>query len=304
MAVSGSFTTSHITRRQFAKAAFAGVAGLALYSGEIERHFIQVSRSDVHLPGLHAAFDGMRIAQLSDIHLDMYTEPFFLRHAVNRVNQINPDMVLLTGDFVTGMKGMYRYPKVLRFVHGTAWQCANILKELVCPLRYAILGNHDVHVGAALVTQALTDNGITVLRNAHVPIERGAGRLWLAGVDDPLESTPDPELAIPASIRGVPGEPVVLMCHAPDYADDLLTYPSGRAVSLMLSGHTHGGQVRLPFLGAMELPPLGQKYVEGWFRLQNLQLHVNRGLGTVGVPFRFLCPPEISLLTLRAASSV
>lgn len=300
MAGSGSFTTSHITRRQFAKAALAGVAGLALYSGEIERHFIEVTRNDVHLSGLHAAFDGMRIAQLSDIHLDVYTEPFFLRHAVDRINQLNPDMVFLTGDFVTGAKGMHRSRRLLEFVHGTAWQCANILKELVCPHRYAILGNHDVHVGAALVTEALTDNGITVLRNASMPIERGGGRLWLAGVDDPLESTPDPEQAIPASIRGIPHEPIVLMCHAPDYADDLLTYPSGRAVSLMLSGHTHGGQVRVPFVGALALPPLGKKYVEGWFRLQNLQLHVNRGLGTVGLPFRFDCPPEISLLTLRA----
>jgi predicted MPP superfamily phosphohydrolase len=93
----------------------------------------------------------------------------------------------------------------------------------------------------------------------------------------------------------------VLLCHAPDYVDDLLTSPAGRALSLVLAGHTHGGQIRVPLIGPLALPPLGHKYVEGWFRFGSLQLYVNRGLGTVGVPIRFNCPPEIALLTLRAA---
>lgn len=301
MAVLVSISSSKITRRQFAKAALAGAAGLALYAGEVERHFLEVSHSDVYLPGLHGAFDGMRIAQLSDIHLDVYTEPFFLHHAVDRINQLNPDAVLLTGDFVTGIKGSHRLPALGRFTDATAWQCAGILKKLQCPLRYAVLGNHDVHVGAEAVVEALTDNGITLLRNAYSPIERGGGRFWLVGLDDPLEGNPDPDLAIPASVRNIPHEPVVLMCHGPDYVDDLLTFPGGQSVSLMLSGHTHGGQIRLPFIGPLALPTLGKKYVEGWFRFGKLQLHVNRGLGTVGVPFRFDCPPEISLLTLHAS---
>jgi hypothetical protein len=112
---------------------------------------------------------------------------------------------------------------------------------------------------------------------------------------------PIPELAIPESIRNVPHEPIVLLCHAPDYVDDLLPTPAGRALSLMLSGHTHGGQIRIPLIGATSLPPLGHKYVEGWFRFGNLQLYVNRGLGTVGLPVRFNCPPEITLFTLRSA---
>jgi predicted MPP superfamily phosphohydrolase len=303
MAVSVSSPASQITRRQFAKAALAGVAGLALYAGEIERHFLEVTRTDVSIPGLHAAFDGMRIAQVSDIHLDIYTEPFFLHHAVDRINQLNPDAVLLTGDFVTGLKGMHRFPKLVRFARASAWQCAGILKKIQCPLRYAVLGNHDVSVGAPGMIEALTDNGITVLRNAYTPIERGGGRFWLAGVDDVLEGHAQPDIAIPETIRNISGEPVVLMCHEPDFADELLKHPSGQAVAVMLSGHTHGGQVRLPLVGALIVPPLGKKYIEGWFRLQNMQLHVNRGLGTIGVPFRFDCPPEISLLTLRAAPS-
>lgn len=304
MAFSGPSTGSKLTRRQFAKAALIGSAGLALYAGEVERHWIEVTQADVRIPGLHAAFDGMRIAQLSDIHLDLYTEPFFLRHAVQRINRLKPDAVFLTGDFVTGMKGMHRFRKLGRLMDGVAYHCAGILRELECPLRYAILGNHDVNVGAAVVTAALKENGIPVLRNSSLPIERAGSRFWLAGLDDPIEGNPDPDLAIPEAIRNVPSEPVILMCHAPDYADDLLTYPAGRAVSLMLSGHTHGGQVRMPFVGALPnfLPVLGRKYIQGWFRLQNLQLHVNRGLGTVGVPFRFDCPPEISLLTLRAGA--
>jgi predicted MPP superfamily phosphohydrolase len=89
------------------------------------------------------------------------------------------------------------------------------------------------------------------------------------------------------------------MCHAPDYVDFLLKQPAGGTVALMLSGHTHGGQVRLPFMGATQLPEMGRKYVEGWFRIGALQLYVNRGIGTIGVPFRFNCPPEITLFTLR-----
>jgi len=268
-------------------------AGLAIYSGEIERHWIEVTRRDIHLRGLPAVFDGLRFAQLSDIHMDEFTEPFFLRQAVARINRMKPDAVFITGDFVTSELA----PR--NFAIGAAWQCANILSELECRPLYAALGNHDVVIGSKEVTAALTANGITVLNNAYMPIERYGGRIWLAGLDDPVMGHPDPELAIPASIRNVPNEPIMLMCHAPDYADDLLAHPAGKAIGLMLSGHTHGGQIRLPLLGALELPPLGKKYVEGWFRLKCLQLYVNRGIGTVGLPFRLDCPPEITLITLR-----
>ncbi len=302
MASSAPSNGTKLSRRRFVKAALIGSAGLAFYSGELERHWIEISQTEVRIPGLRPAFDGMRIVQLSDIHLDLYTEPLFLSHAVHRINQLKPDAVFLTGDFVTGIKGLHRYRAVRNLVHNAAHRCASILGGLDCPQRYAVLGNHDVHVGAEVVIEALTENAITLLRNACLPIERSGARFWLAGLDDAVEGRPDPDRAIPAAIRNQPSEPVILMCHAPDYADHLLTMPAGRAVSLMLSGHTHGGQVRLPFIGTLQqtLPELGKKYIQGWFRLQNLQLHVNRGLGTVGIPFRFDCPPEISLITLRA----
>jgi predicted MPP superfamily phosphohydrolase len=286
-----------VTRRRFFKAGLFGAAALALYSSEIERHWTEVTRLDIALPGLPQSFDGMRIAQLSDIHLDNLTEPIYLRHVVGKVNQMQPDAVFLTGDYVSD--GLTSYA----FARKAASQCASILSELECRSVYAVLGNHDIGVGEKEVTAALRDHGITVLRNSSVPIERSGGRFWLAGIDDPVWGHPYPELAIPPAIRNVPDEPVVLLCHAPDYADQLLKDPIGRSISLMLSGHTHGGQVRLPVLGALELPELGKKYVEGLFRLGNTQLYVNRGIGTIGLPFRFNCPPEITLFTLRTGQA-
>jgi len=298
MAFFDSFSRQPLSRRGLLKAGILGAAGLAIYSGEIERHWIEITQAEVRLRGLPAAFDGVRIVQLSDIHMEEFTEPFFLRDAVEKINRMKPDAVLLTGDFVSDM------PRSKHFAAGAAWQCANILRELHCAQLYAVLGNHDVVVGEQKVTEALTAHGIPVLRNSYLPIERfgerTGGRIWLAGLDDPYEGRPDPELAIPTSIRNQASEPIILMCHAPDYADHLLTTPAGRAVDLMLSGHTHGGQVRMPLLGPLTLPHLGRKYVEGWFRFGKMQLYVNRGLGTVGVPFRFACPPEITQFTLRS----
>lgn len=285
-----------MTRRRFLNAAASLAVGGVLYSSEIERHWIEVSRRDVFIPGLPAAFDGLRIAQLSDIHFDEFTEPIFLREAVNRINRLNPGMVFLTGDFVT------RSPISQRIFKDAAWHCSAILDQLQCRQRYACLGNHDLLVGTKEVGAALRAHGITLVNNSYLPVEREGGRFWLAGLEDPLEGHPDPEAAIPPSIRNLPAEPVILMCHGPDYADDLLARPEGHAVSLMLSGHTHGGQIRIPFIGPVALPRFGQKYISGWFQLGKMQLHVNRGLGTVGLPLRLNCPPEISILTLRAPS--
>ena len=286
-------SASMMSRRRFLGTTFFGCAGLALYSGEIERHWIETTDREIQLKSLPSALDGLRIVQLSDIHLGEFTEPFLLRQAIEQINRMRPDVVLLTGDFVS-----YEIaPR--KFSEKSAWQCAEMLSELRCPERFAVLGNHDHWLSGTEVTRALSANGIPVLINSYVPIERNGSRLWLAGIDDPVCGQPDPDQAIPPSIRNIEGEPLVLMCHGPDYADELLTHPAGKSIGLMLSGHTHGGQVRLPFVGALDLPPGGRKYVQGLFRLGSMQLYVNRGIGTVGVPFRFQCPPEISSFTLR-----
>ena len=179
------------------------------------------SHRDVPLRGLSADFDGMRIAQLSDIHMDHFTEPFFLRQVIQRINEEKPDAVFLTGDFVfcDGTPDRRR--------HEAAWQCAGILKELACKSTYAILGNHDVAAGAENVSSALRGSGITVLRNSYLPIERGGSRIWLAGLDDPLTGRPDIDVTVPEQIRNVRNEPVVLLCHAPDYAVRVRSHSGG-----------------------------------------------------------------------------
>jgi predicted MPP superfamily phosphohydrolase len=159
------------------------------------------------------------------------------------------------------------------------------------------MGNHDTAVGVVAVTGALAEANIPVLYNRYVPIERQGQRLWLSGVADPASSAPNLHAAVPAH----PDGPVLLMAHAPDYADQVVNHPRGHLVDLMFSGHSHGGQVRLPFYGPVILPEMGHKYVEGLFRFEHLQLYVNRGIGTVGVPFRLNCPPEITVFTLKAS---
>jgi len=294
-AIANASAPQPVSRRRFLATTLCGCAGLAFYSGEIERHWVEITHREIGLPSLPPAFEGMRIVQLSDIHLDEFTEPFLLRHSIEQINRMQPDAVLLTGDFVS-----YEIaPR--KFSVRSAWKCAEMLSELQCSQRYAILGNHDHWLSGTEVAHALKSKGTTVLVNSYVSLERRGSRIWLAGLDDPVCGRPDPDKAIPAAIRGIEGQPLILMCHAPDYADDLLAHPAGKSIRLMLSGHTHGGQVRLPFVGALDLPPGGRKYVEGLFRLGSMQLYVNRGIGTIGVPFRFNCPPEITSITLRCA---
>jgi predicted MPP superfamily phosphohydrolase len=284
-----------ISRRRVLKSLFYGTAGMALYAGEVERHWIDVVHREIRIPGLPHAFDGFTIAQLSDIHLDEYTEPFLLREAIEHINRMQPDMVLLTGDYVSA--------EVLskKMTMGAAWQCSKLLSKITCPQKYAILGNHDIIAGANEITEAVASAGIPVLRNAFLPIYRGGSRIWLAGIDDPVLGKPDPDRTLPVAIRNQANEPIILMCHAPDFVDPLVNHPASKSIALVLSGHTHGGQVRIPLLGALHLPPGGRKYVEGLFDVGGMQLYVNRGIGAVGVPFRFNCRPEITRFRLRAA---
>jgi len=282
---------SRFTRRQFILASGVTAAGMVLYSGEIARHKLEVVHRTINIANLADGFHGFRIAQISDIHLDEYTESFFLDRVVTRINELRPDLVLLTGDFVT--HGALSFLASKHAPH----RCAEILSTLKAPQVFAVLGNHDVAFDAAIVTRALNQFRIPVLSNSFIPIERNNSRIWLCGVKDPGTSSPDPNLAIPEK----PDGPVILMAHAPDYADAIVRHPRGKLVDLMLSGHTHGGQIRLPLLGALILPPLGQKYVEGLFRFGNMQLYVNRGIGTVGLPFRLNCPAEITIHMLQSA---
>ncbi len=281
-----------VTRRNFLRLAAGSVAGMAFYAGEISRHELDIVYRTITIPGLPDAFAGFKMAQLSDFHFEEYTESLFLKGIVRRVNEVAPDLVLLTGDFVSSN------PLPVRFSIGMGHHCAEVLSHLQCPLRYAIMGNHDALVGSAAITDALKQHGIAVLANRAVPLERDGKRIWLAGVKDVLEQRPDLSTTLPAA-RNPRQEPLILMAHEPDFAD----FATGYDIALMLSGHTHGGQIRIPFLPPLLLPEMGRRYVEGLYKLHDgMQLYVNRGIGAVNLPFRFRCPAEITVLTLQPAA--
>lgn len=277
-----------LTRRSFLVGTGALTASLALYSSLVARHEISVLSQHILIDALPSAFVGHRIVQLSDFHLEEFTEPFFLERVVEHVNRLEPDVVLLTGDFIT--RGSLNF----LFERHAATRCAEILATIRCPQKFAVLGNHDVAVSASMVTAALAAQGLPVLHNRYETLTLRGDSLHIAGTADPGTDRPDLVTAVPSAPRG----PVLLMSHAPDYADFVISHPRAPLIDLMLSGHSHGGQVRLPVVGPLVLPPLGRKYVEGLFRFNRMQLYVNRGLGTVGIPIRLNCPPEITLITL------
>ena len=280
-----------MTRRSFLVGASAAGLSLAAYGGLHARHEIEVTHRTLRIRNLPDAFLGFRFVQLSDIHLEEYTEAWFLRRAVDIINQLHPELVLITGDFVS------RGPASDKFAWRAAGVAAEVIEELRAPQRYACLGNHDVGVGADRVIAPLRAHHTPVLVDSYVPIQRGSDYLWLAGSDDAGTRDPDLNLAVPDAPRA----PVILMCHEPDYVDHVIRHPRFPWIDVMLSGHTHGGQVRLPVLGPLILPPMGKKYIEGRFQFAHMELYVNRGLGTVGLPFRLNCPAEITHFTLQRA---
>lgn len=277
-------------RREFLIGAGAvATAALALDVTAIDRHNVVVEQQVLRIRHLPRPFNGLRIAQISDFHHHGYAEDYYLRHVVEKVNALNPDVVAMTGDFITA--------------HGNPfgpWRtampaCAEILGGLKAPVRTCTLGNHDC-IDAPFVMRCLNRCGLTVLYNRHTALELGGEKLWLAGLADAYFDFPDLQKAIP---RAGDGEPVVVLGHEPDFADTVRSYGGA---DVMLAGHSHGGQVRLPGITQAFLPVMGRRYVRGLFHLGDLQLYVNRGIGAVHLPVRFRCPPEIALFTLEAAA--
>lgn len=274
---------------------FLGVSACALAAGALgtslyEPHETTVSQVGVTLKRLPAAFDGMRIAQLSDIHFSAYMTSSHLNAVVELTNAQKPDLVLLTGDFVTATHRRHRNGRAEQ-----AWPCASVLRRIESPMGiFAVLGNHDHYTNADVVSEALSAGSrIQVLRNRAVAFERNGARLWLAGVDDVIACQAKPEDAL----RGVPRqECTVVAVHEPDFADEMRKFP----VDLQISGHSHGGQIRLPGVGALYLPPGARKYPMGHYSFGEFQLYTNRGIGVIDLPMRFLCPPEITVFTLKA----
>jgi hypothetical protein len=251
----------------------------------------RIVRHDFFLPRWPEKLNGFTIAQLSDFHYDPYFSIHPLRAAIGMVNALRPDLIALTGDFVTSP--FYGDPEKAALA---AEPCAGLLRQMNAPGGlWAVLGNHDDATDRRFVTHTLQAANIHVLANQSQAIEHGGARFWLAGVHDVLSGTAD----LQKTLRGIPaGEAVILLAHEPDFADVAARFP----IDLQLSGHSHGGQVRIPFLPPLYLPPLARKYVRGMFHIGELTLYTNAGLGTIGVPVRLNCRPEITLLTLRPAA--
>jgi predicted MPP superfamily phosphohydrolase len=274
-----------MTRRRFiASAALSAAGGLCVYGSVIEPGWLDVVNQELRLPRLPDAFADFTIAQISDLHFGRLVKPGHLEPAINQVRALDADAIVITGDLVS------------RLTNGEP----DMIVQTLSPLRalagvFAVLGNHDYWEGSDVVAAALRRAGVTVLCNEHVPLRRGGQVLYLAGVDDVCCDHCDLE----ATLRGIPtAGAVVALVHEPDYADIAARDPR---VILQLSGHSHGGQVCIPLIGGLHFPRWGRTYPSGLYRVGDLTLYTNRGLGVIGVPIRLACRPEVTLHTLKPA---
>jgi predicted MPP superfamily phosphohydrolase len=253
------------------------------YARLVEPHWPEVTRLAITVPALPHAMDGLTIAHLSDLHHGPYVPIGDVRRAVKLVGSLCPDLVALTGDYISEDSVF-------------ASSCADALANMQARYGvFACLGNHDHWHGAQAVTTALQGVGIRVLLNQAMSIDGSKAGPWIVGVDDIWEGLDDLERAM----AGVPGgSPAILLAHEPDFADSACAWPS---IVLQLSGHSHGGQVRLPVYGALIVPPYAERYPMGYYRVRHMALYTSRGIGLVAPPVRLNCRPEIALITLRTA---
>jgi len=245
----------------------------------------------VMLPNLPAAFEGLRIVQISDLHVGPHTSRRFLTRVAGAARGVVPDIIVFTGDQVDDFARDVE--------HFTA-----AFHNLRAPLGvFAVAGNHDVFAGWDAVRQGLSDEGITVLVNEAVPVERGGERLWLAGTGDPAgrswqrgggaNASPD----IDRTLRHIPpGEPTIALAHNPALWTDL----AQRGVDLTLSGHTHYGQLAIPDWG-WNVASLFLDLSMGVHRQNASLLYISPGTNYWGIPFRIGTPPEVTVLVLKRA---
>lgn len=244
---------------------------------------ISVETVPVSFCCLHPALEGFKIVQLSDLHYLPHTPLSLIRLAVEQAQQLQPDLIVLTGDYVTHEAE-------------TIFGLTDLLGSLDARYGvYAILGNHDTRSGKQVISSAIEKTGITVLQNENITFSVGQAQLTLAGVEDCIWGKPD----LGAALNRQPSDALtVLLAHEPDMID---VFSKKGRFDLQLSGHTHGGQVRLPWFGTPVLPKLGEKYVHGLHRVNDSWLYTNRGIGMVGMPVRFGCPPEVTEVVLCRA---
>jgi uncharacterized protein len=277
-----------MTRRDFLKiarntalgSALAGGLTTAGYAALFEPNRLKINQTRVQINRLPTGLDGLRIVLMSDFHLYPFTSANLIREAIHQAGTLNPDLVLLAGDFV--------YSEA---------EAADELSPMLAQLNpklglFAVLGNHDHVKGPAIVRHALERSGIKVLTNRGVTLSVGSSSFYLAGVESMAVGVPNVRAAF-AAYRN--DGPTLVLAHEPDTID---YYSRKVPIDLQLSGHSHGGQIRLPFVGPVILPMWGRRYPRGLYRVRDSQLFTSQGIGMVDLPVRVNCPPEIAEITL------
>jgi len=259
---------------------------LALLMGILGRDQFRVEDFEItalplEIPGLDSAFEGYRIVQITDLHLGHWLSPERLDGVVQLVNQQKPDIVVMTGDYVSYV------------LSGIAERMITAFSELrpqVATL--AVLGNHDHWMGAKNIRAVLESSGVIELANDVYTIQKGSATLHFAGIDDVTVGAHN----LDTVLEKLPIEgPAILLAHEPDYAD--VSAKTGR-FALQLSGHSHGGQIVLPKIGALLRGPGFFKYPNGLYQVGEMLQYTNRGIGTHVFRIRYKCPPEITVITL------
>ena len=287
-----------------------GISGITLTnSGSlIEPQWVEITQHEISIANLPPAFEGFSIVQLTDLHHSSIVTLDYLQACFQQVVDLQPDLVVMTGDYITYQE---------EYAQPVAQAIGETIIEAGIPT-YAVLGNHDHWnsdwnddwnndsdadvfplrnrwKGDGLeVTNAFTAEGIKVLVNESTPLQRGSDRLWLVGCGDFLAGDFDLECALEA--LPPTEEPRFLLMHNPQPIESIAHH----GFDLVLSGHTHGGQISLPFVP----PKVGRKYLAGLFYVGASRLYVCRGLGVTGVPIRFMTTPEIACFRLARSSGV
>ena len=270
---------NQINRRKFLLRGAATLLAGSSYA-YFESGWARIRQQAVSVPNLPDAFKGKTVALLTDIHHGRFISLNYIERIVGITNGLKPDAILLAGDYV------HRHHKYIE-------PCFDVLGNLRAPLGvFGVMGNHDHWEGLKASKIAMKKNGIEELTNSGVWIEESGQRLRIAGVDDLWEG----KQQLPSALKDTQqDESVILLCHNPDYVEQITDH----RVGLVLSGHTHGGQIVVPLYGAPRVPSrYGQKYLHGLVKTEYTKVFVSRGIGTVMLPFRFYCRPEIVLLTV------
>ena len=270
-----------ISRRRFLSAIGAAGAALGADAFGFEAHRVLLSRHDVLVGGLPPALQGLRIAQISDVHFP--GNQLAARAALEHVSRERPDIVILTGDMTESGHNM---SQLRDFAAEARGRLATV----------ALLGNWEYRAGVenGAAREAYQKVGVDLLVNATKTVDVGGTPLSLVGLDDAVAGHPD---LVEARRSVVDGSTEIWLIHSPIFAEQ----PPGIAERpvMLLAGHTHGGQIRIPLMPPLK--PVGAgRFLEGWYRDTFAPLYVSRGVGTTGIPARFRCPAELPIFTLRA----